>query len=290
MKLRKIRIAKINWKKISIVSIWMLGVSGILLTLGFVEKEKQSIKCNELTIIINEENGNEFITKADVLDLLNGRGKNPVGKLSHDINTGMLEKLICTNPYVANAEVFSTINGELIIDIRQRNPLIRIININDEHFYIDDNGKFMPVSLNYSAPVIVANGFIANTYTEQCIVKSNNSETDSAMSRPILNQLYELSLFLADNPFWNAQIEQVYVNQSLEMELWPRIGNHKIILGDDRHLAEKFSKLYTFYKEGLNKTGWNEYKIINLKFEKQIVCTRQNPEKLPSQKSIKSIH
>ncbi|MFI5220531.1 MAG: cell division protein FtsQ/DivIB [Bacteroidia bacterium] len=279
MKLRKIKMPKINWKKIRVVSVWVLGVSGILLTLGFVDKEQQNMKCKGLTISINDENGNEFITKDDVLDLLNGRGKYPVGKRLHDINTGVLEKLICSNSYVANAEVFSTINGELAIDIRQRNPLIRIININDEHFYIDDKGKFMPVSLNYSAPVIAANGFITNTYAEQCIVENNSSETDSATGRPILNQLYELALFLTRNPFWNAQIEQVYVNQSLEMELWPRIGNHKIILGDDAHLEEKFSKLYSFYKEGLNKKGWNEYSVINLKFDKQVVCTRQDAEK-----------
>jgi cell division protein FtsQ len=32
--------------------------------------------------------------------------------------------------------------------------------------------------------------------------------------------------------------------------------------------------LMTFYKEGLNKVGWNAYLTINLKYKNQIVCTK----------------
>lgn len=274
MRLKKIKNPTVNWKGVFSVSIWLVSISALTMILGFSEKEKCMIKCNALKIEISDENENEFITKNDVLDLLNSKEKQPVNKLMNDINIGMLEKLINSNPYVANAEVFSTIDGTLNIDIHQRNPIIRIINFKDEHFYIDNLGEFMPVSLNYSAPVIVANGFIFDSYAEQKVSKYEQLELDTKATKPLINQLYELAKFITNDQFWNAQIEQVYVNHQAEIELIPRIGNHRIILGNASQLAEKFNKLMIFYKEGLNKTGWNNYNIINLKFTNQVICTK----------------
>lgn len=274
MKLKKFKKPKINWKHLWSVSSWVISVSGLLVVLGFVGKEKSTIKCKDVRIHISDENDNEFITKNDVLDLLNSKGKQPVGKPLNDINIGMLEKLVNTNPYVANAEVYSTIDGELNIDIHQRNPIIRIINITDEHYYIDDRGEFMPVSQNFTAPVIVANGFINDSYSEKKVKMIDEEVTDTLTVQSLIGQLYKMAQFITNSQFWNAQIEQIYVNESLEMELVPRIGNHHIIFGDASQLDEKFDKLMIFYKKGLNKTGWNDYRVINLKFSNQVVCTK----------------
>lgn len=274
MRLKKFKNPKINWKRLWFISGWIVCISTLFVTLGFVGKEKSSIRCKSIAINISDENGNEFITDNDVRDLLNSSGKQPVGKRMNDINIGLLEKLVNSNPFVANAEVFSTIDGEVNIDIRQRVPVIRIINKNDEHFYIDDQGEFMPVSQNYTAPVIVANGFISDGYTEWRVPQMNVENNDATQTKPIIAQVYDLAQFITNNQFWNAQLEQIYVNEQSEIELIPRVGNHRIIFGDGSQLNEKFNKLMIFYKQGLNKTGWNNYNIINLKYNNQVVCTK----------------
>jgi cell division protein FtsQ len=274
MRLKRLKRPKINWKRLGFLFGWVISISTLLVTLGFVAKEKSNIKCKKVVILISDEEGNEFITKNDVLDLLNSNGKHPVGKTISDINIGLLEKLVNSNPFVANAEVFSTIDGEVNIDIRQRIPFVRIVNSNDEHFYIDDHGEFMPVSQNYTAPVIVANGLIFDGYAERKIPQLNIENKDSVELKPVIEQIYELAQFITYHPFWNAQIEQIYVNEQAEIELIPRIGNHRIILGDASELDEKFKKLMIFYKQGLNKTGWNNYSVINLKYNNQVVCTK----------------
>ena len=81
--------------------------------------------------------------------------------------------------------------------------------------------------------------------------------------------------YVRTHDFWNAQIEQVYVNADGELELIPRVGNQTILFGDEKGMEEKFSKLYTFYKEGLSKTGWNQYKTINVTFKDQVVCSKK---------------
>jgi cell division protein FtsQ len=64
------------------------------------------------------------------------------------------------------------------------------------------------------------------------------------------------------------------VNEHQELELIPRVGNHRVLLGDTIDLQDKFRRLMIFYKEGLSKTGWNNYSVINLKFRNQVVCTK----------------
>jgi cell division protein FtsQ len=219
----------------------------------------------------------DFIDREEVLSIVNaGKIK---GNAIGSINISLLEKKLMSNSFVEKAEVYSTVDGKLQISVLQRNPLVRIINMNDEHFYIDRNGKFMPVSDRYSTPVIVASGYIYDAYS---MMQVPQWAEDSAYNiiqienKPVINQVFEVAAFLAADTFWNAQTEQIYVNESREIELIPRIGSHKIILGSTEDLEEKFSRLYIFYTRGLKHTGWNNYSIINLKYKNQVVCTKLN--------------
>ena len=111
----------------------------------------------------------------------------------------------------------------------------------------------MPVSNNYTANVILANGYV---------------------DLVSVDDLKMLATFVNKNKFWKSQILQIYVDWAGSIQLVPRVGNHKIILGDCSDLEQKFNKLFAFYKDGLNKIGWNTYKTINLKYKNQVVCTR----------------
>jgi cell division protein FtsQ len=150
--------------------------------------------------------------------------------------------------------------------------------MHDEQFYIDKKGEFMPVSDKYTPPVIVANGYIYNTYTEMKIttpvLTDDSLKNDSLMIPRTINQVYALAKFVEADTFWTANTEQIYVNEHQELELIPRVGNHRVLLGDTIDLQDKFRRLMIFYKEGLSKTGWNNYSVINLKFRNQVVCTK----------------
>jgi cell division protein FtsQ len=68
--------------------------------------------------------------------------------------------------------------------------------------------------------------------------------------------------------------EQIYVGDDFEIELIPKVGNHKILIGNIENLDDKFSRLLLFYKQGLMRKGWENYSVINLKFKNQVVCTK----------------
>ena len=72
-----------------------------------------------------------------------------------------------------------------------------------------------------------------------------------------------------------AQITAIVFDESNEIVLYPRVGGHKIILGEPEDFINKFRKLKIFYRQGLEKVGWDRYSMINLKYHDQVVCTKK---------------
>lgn len=89
-----------------------------------------------------------------------------------------------------------------------------------------------------------------------------------------MTDLYKFALFLQENEFWNDQIEQIYVYPDNDIELIPRVGNHRIMLGTLDEFEEKLANLKLFYEQAIPKVGWEKYSMINLKYKNQIVCTK----------------
>ncbi|MBK9319735.1 MAG: FtsQ-type POTRA domain-containing protein [Bacteroidetes bacterium] len=265
---------KINFRKILILTAWTLSGIGMITLLGFVSHEQEILKCSGVMVEMKGDQGHEFIDKEEVLALVNSKGKME-GKPIGTINTALLEKRILSNPFVESVEVYSSIGGKLHIDLVQRNPIVRIVNKNDEQFYIDQTGTFMPVSDRYTPPALVANGYIFNTYTEMKVGINTTPEDTTLTQIPrSIEQVYALAGFIAADTFWAANAEQIYVNEKQELELIPRFGNHRILIGDTTGLKDKFERLMVFYQDGLSKTGWNNYNLINLKYKGQVVCTK----------------
>ncbi len=266
---------RINRKALNI-ALWSVGALALVVTLGFTGQEQQEQLCKGLRIKIADQTGHYFIEPADILQVLNTKGGKIKGSAMKDINTGLLEKIVYSNPFIGKAEVYSTIDGYVNIDVWQRNPVLRIVNYDNEHFYVDDQGVFMPVTDKYSCQVIVASGNIYDGYAAQSLKYAVPFVKDSTV-KPILSQLNEIALFLKENEFWDAQIEQIYVNNQSEIELIPRIGDHNLLLGSTEGFEEKMENLFIFYQEGINKAGWEKYSHINLKYKDQVICSK-NPD------------
>jgi len=270
------KLKSINWGKVFRITAWFVVIMGFIVTVGFTDRKQMDMLCNEVSINITYSHGQSFVEKSDVLQILHDHFGAPEGKPMHAINISLLESIINNNPFVSHAEVFSTIDGKLNIEVVPRSPIVRVINSFNESFYIDDQGVFMPLSEKYSAPVPVANGLIYDREAQhQVRTQETEEESDTSAGLLTVEKIYRVADYLRHHEFWNAQIEQVYVNQQGELELVPRVGNHTIVLGDEKEMDERFNKLFLFYREGLSKQGWDKYSTINLKFKDQVVCTKK---------------
>jgi cell division protein FtsQ len=135
------------------------------------------------------------------------------------------------------------------------------MNMFDKDFYVDEHGFKLPLSDNFTARVLVANGYIDEPFGD----KVDTLTTDLA------KEIFATAAYIKKDSLWDAQIAQIYINQDREIELIPRVGNHRILLGDADSLDVKFHNLLAFYKKALPMMGWNTYKIINIKYVNQVI-------------------
>ncbi len=266
-----------KFKKIAILSLLVICAIGLLLSLGFVNKEQDELRCQSLEVHVNQDNDLYFLDNNDIKKLINSRGDSITGEPKANLNVPELEKALNSHEDISNAEVSVSIDGKVKVYVTQRKPIVRIISESGDSYYMDDEGKLMPLSDKYTAKVLVANGMIPETYARHYKQSMEDIAKDSAIkARTMLDELFAMATYIEADPFWKAQVQQIFINEEKDMELIPMVGNQKIIFGDTIAMDEKFKKLMTFYAQGLNTTGWwNKYSTINLKFKNQIVCTKK---------------
>ncbi len=262
-------------KRILNISLWSTLIIGLVFVLGFINIEQKKIICKDIVINIEYGQTDPLITNDDIYSKIIDIAGNIKGKPVSSIDPEYIENYISNNSYIASSNVYITIEGILKIDIKQRQPLLRVINRLGQSYYIGESGVVIPINKNYPVRVMIANGSI----TEFVSLRKSNSicivpKNDTTNIYPVNYKLFKLAGFINTNKFFHALIEQIYVNQNQEFELIPKIGGQVIIFGDIYDMEAKFDKLFAFYKNGIGTIDWAKYKSINLKYENQVVCTK----------------
>ena len=265
-------------KKILLICVWVIFAIGLIFVMSFADRAHAKRICGKLNISIDRKDGQQFITNDDVIKFLTDHNQMPEGKELDQVSVPAIENLLLTNPAIETCEVFMSVGGEMTVNIKQRRNIARLINLQNESYYFDDQGKLMPWSEEYTSPVLVVNGLFADSYGANYDHSFDNIDADSAMkTTTLLDDIWQIAKRIDADTFLRAQMTQLYLSPDKGFELIPRIGNHIIVLGDISDLDEKFQKLFIFYRDGLERTGtWNDYTFIDLQYKNQIVCTKKN--------------
>ncbi len=249
---------KINLEKVLKITGWVFAVLVFFVVLGASAVDTSVRQCSRVYIKIDHDSGLFFVNDADVTNAISSFYKADItGEPIKDLQFQGLEEQIESNPYVGNADVYSDNKGCVYVDVVQRKPLVRVVNNNGVSYYLDTEGQKMPLSSKFTARVVVATGSIDYTENEE-----------------VLTGLVELCRFISADEFWQAQFEQISITGKGDFELVPKLGNYIIRIGKPVELHEKFEKLMIFYKEVLKNFDSDEFRVINLKFTDQIVCTK----------------
>jgi cell division protein FtsQ len=174
-----------------------------------------------------------------------------------------MERVLEEDPFVEDAETYVDQRNVLHIRIRQRAPVLRVLDNNGGNYYLDKNGAKMPPSKNFTARVLVGTGNIA-PYTPEFRQKKRNT----------LKDLFTLTNAIQKDEFLSAFVQQIHVGNTGEFILVPLIGDQRIVLGSVRRLDDKIRRLKIFYREAMPYTGWRQYETINLKYNGQVVCRK----------------
>jgi cell division protein FtsQ len=227
----------------------ILGLLGFLYGFSIQRNQEKNITEIEVQFI---ENQASFLTIEKVNKLLIQSETNLLNKPKSLINLHQLEEEVRNNKMVENAEVYITPRGKLRANIIQRVPLVRIQN-GAKSYYLDRQGLPMPLSPNYSIRVPLVTG-VVNTKMEA--------------------EVHELVEVINNNEFYKKQIIGIHRKINGDYLLSTRIGRHKILLGNLNDVENKLKKLQVFYKKEWDSENLRKYKLINLKFNHQVVCSK----------------
>ena len=237
---------KINWGIIKFLVISSL----ILLMFGFSKQRNEVRKITKIDVEFKDEY-RMFITENTVNKLLiqNKDSIPSLGKETLDLNK--MEKRLLENPMIKNAEVYITVDGVLGANVIQRRPIARVEGI--PNFYLDEDGKKMPLSTVHSARVPIVTGISGNQFAE----------------------VAELVKKITNDEFMEKYVIGLDVMPDGDLFLRIRKNEFKVLFGKSKDIETKFQKFKAFYKLTKNDSLLDTYSLINLKFKNQVVATKK---------------
>lgn len=244
----------------------------VVMALGFVERTSDRAPVTELRVEVDSPEGIHFIDAGAVRERVLASGTGVIGAAMGEVDVAGIERSLREVPCVRQADLYHTLDGVLHVRVKQRRPIVRVINSDGGSFYIDEDGTTMPVSEVFTARVLVVTGALSEPFTDGVYqVTSSDSLANVTHSDEILR----LARFITGDALWNALIDHVVVDAQGDFELIPRIGMHRIMLGDGTQLEQRFAKLREFYAKGVPQGGWRKFSRIDLRFADQVVCTNR---------------
>lgn len=237
---------RVNW---SYIKLGFLCLAVVALY-GFADQRSKKKKVSDISIKFLGDN-NLYLTETSVNKLLIQNYGAVKNRTKEELVLNTIEEVILSNDMVKNAQVYLTVNGELISKIVQRKPIGRVEGVSK--FYLDDLGEHMPLSQHHSARVPIITGMITGKTLEDAYV--------------ILN-------FINEDDFLRKNVIGIHIEEEGKYQLKFRLENFVVNLGGIDNLNEKFKNFMAFYAKAAKDNSLEKYAVVSLEFSNQVVCTK----------------
>jgi len=237
---------KRSWEYIKFVLLF-----GLVVFLFSFTKQRNSSRNLEKTSIEFLDEGSPFITRNTVNKLLIQNYDTVTSIRKDKLVLKEVESRLLENDMIFDAQVFITLRGTLGAKIKQRKPLGRVAASTD--YYIDEEGKKMPLSSVYTERVPLITG----------VSKSNFKELT-----PLLKAIEE-------DPFMKSSVVGLEYQRDGSIVIRLRKHDFKVLFGKPGAIADKFQNFKAFYKKTKQDNMLSSYTLVNLKFGDQVVATKK---------------
>lgn len=237
---------QVNWNyiKLTFLSVAIIGLY------GFADHRSKEKRVGDLSIKFLGDNS-LYLTETSVNKLLIQNYGSVKNRAKEELVLNTIEDIILSNDMVKNAQVYLTVNGELISKIVQRKPIGRVEGISK--FYLDDLGRRMPLSKHHSARVPIITGKITGKSLEDA---------------------YTILNYINEDDFLRKNVIGIHVEEEGKYQLKFRLENFVVNLGGVENLNEKFKNFMAFYAKAAKDKSLEKYAIVSLEFNNQVVCTK----------------
>jgi cell division protein FtsQ len=223
----------------------------VIFLFSFTSKRNNDRKLSKAVVVFVGDNA-PFVNQETVNKLLieNNRDAQSIDKDKLDLNK--LEKVLNNHEMIEKSQVFVSVDGVLKALVKQKTPIARVFD-GDQSFYIDYEGNVMPLSTNFTARVPLVSGEI----------NKKNSEKLSELFRIIYN-----------DEFLKKNIIGVQIMPNGSLKMGNRNFNYQIDFGGAVRMKAKFNNYKAFFQKAVLDSSLYKYKIIDLRFAQQVVCTK----------------
>ena len=237
---------KINWNFIKVFCL-ICSITGLY---AFSNHRNASRPIQGMEIIFEGEN-NLYLSQDMVNKLLIQNYGSVFKEDKEKVVLNTIEKVIETHDMVKNAQVYLTIDDKLTTKIFQRQPIGRVKG--NTTFYLDEEGKSMPLSKLHSARVPIITGEITG--------KS-------------LDDVFEILKYINQDDFLRKNVIGIHIQSEERYQLKFRVEDFIVDLGDVEDLDGKFRNFKAFYAKAMKDKSLKDYAVVSLEFDNQVVCTK----------------
>ena len=268
---------KISVRKILQVFLTVVVSTGCIIAIVSASRIEDSKMLSSVAVHIKNDKKYHFIEEKEIMDLaVNNRGIDVMNTPVAHLDVKGMEQVILADPWVANAQVFVDNDRVLHMYVTQRVPVVRIFGADSHSYYMDATMSIMPLSENY-------------VYYTTVVTNAPEIQNDSA-GWALRKQILKFVNTIQSDTFWSAQISQVIVDTAGSFELLSILGDQKILFGDTSLMRDKFNNLFVFYKNVLNRIGWDKYETLDLRFKGQVVASPAIPYSGPVDKAVSTMN
>ncbi|HKK47004.1 MAG TPA: cell division protein FtsQ/DivIB [Balneolaceae bacterium] len=195
--------------------------------------------------------GNHFVSTANLKKVDVPLGMNP-----DSMDFGQIMKRFEQIPYVKQADISVEPSGNLLINIKERQPIAMLVDGNQKIF-VDEDGVRLPLKLKSSVDVPILYGFSAKPIGDT--ISSKGYKTVAEFLKEV-----------KERPVSNATISEVAWTKDEGVVAVTNQNSVKLIFGNGG-FDKRLRNWEAFYGQVVKEKGIKKMRSIDLRFEGQIV-------------------
>ena len=247
-----------NWKYIAArISIGLLLTLVLVVSYFLGKNQFNKTRCKDIQVTVTDSLTTRFVTEQIIKDYLAEDYKDLIGKPLSKIDLMKVENILRDKITIEDCNAYVTGDGYLNVSVSQRKPSIRL-HTPDSTFYCDKNGNVIPIQPTFAADVPIIDGHIP-------------MDTTGRPQAEWLRNIVATTQQIESSKVWGNAISQIHCNEKGDLVIVTKVGEEKFIFGHPTDVNTKLDKMQIYY-EMIAKDGKRKYDIVDLRFDKQIIC------------------
>ena len=251
-------------KIVKIITSFLL-VLGILILMVWAAFKSNDQTCTGVSMLIHAPGKSELLTKSDISNILEQHNISYEGKTIKEIDLETIHKILAQENYIQKVDKVHFLGSKLQIEVTLYDILLEVEAATKQKFLVDVEGFYLPYSPKVGNDVIVATGFISNTFQKKEKVSSDNNA---------LYDLFSVATLIKTDPFYAELFHKLYINDNQEIILYPSVGNLPVRFGNVQNAEDKLKTLKYMYQEVLPYKDENTYAQLDVRFKNRIIATK----------------